>query len=289
MNLIDDVSEKIVAEFRRLWPYQKQVEFFRSREIAKEGEFFRKLAEMSEKERQSAIDAGMTPERALDAAKAKVADAADNEVDYVAQKALFVEVGNNISDQLNRLSPDTYPEEDAETTGKMVDFLTQFSKAYSKEGKQRSAGPILEYILAADYDHAWWLWDKWIGACIAVGDHESAEGLIAAATDGSTPASTTFARGGGRFKPKIMVAKAVIALRRDGDLELAHTIANAARLSFGESRDAIRCFRGIEHIRQEVAKGGCAIEMNTGPNGGVVHEIVNKRVPAAALLTGKWD
>lgn len=292
MNLIDSVAENVEAHFKKLWPYQDQGEFIRSREIAKEGEYFRSLAKLSEQERQERLAQGLEKDDASyksPALQAEIEKASAKLLSAEEQSKLFKETGYAISDELNRLTPSTYPKDDPETPKKMVEFLTKFSKSYTKEGKQRSAGPILEYLLAADYDWAFWLWGEWISACLAVDDHTSAEALIAAATDGSTPASTHFAQRGGPYKPKIMVAKAMIALRRDGDLDLAHQISNAARLNFGESYDAIQAFRGIEYLRQEVDAKRLTIAMNTGKNGGKVHELVDTRVPANALLTGKWE
>lgn len=291
MNLIDSVAENIEAHFKKLWPYQDQGEFIRTREIAKEGEYFRSLAKLSEQERQERLKLGLKPDDEsfkLPELQAEIAKAGGKLLSVEEQSKLFKQVGYDITDELNRLTPSTYPKDDPETPGKMVAFLTRFSKSYTKEGKQRSAGPILEYLLAADYDWAFWLWGEWISACLAVDDHASAEALIAAATDGSTPASTQFAQRGGPYKPKLMVAKAMIALRRDGDLDLAHQISNNARLNFGESHDAIQAFRGIEYLRQEVDAKRLTIAMNTGKNGHKVHELVDARVPAAALLTGKW-
>lgn len=273
MNLILDITEKIEKAFQKLWPYQDQKEILRTREMGEEANYFAKLALMSEEERQShllkAAEKGEATEK---------------------QRAIFREVGYEITDQLNRLSPETYPREDPETPKLMYDFLRRFSLAYSKQGKQRSAGPILEYLLAADYDHAFWLWNEWIGACMAQQDFESTESLIAVATDGSTPAAHHFATRAGTYKPHLMAAKAMIALRRDGDLKLAHEIANNARLTFGESKVAIEAFRGIEYIRQEVAAGRAQIAMSTGKKTkDDIVALMDRRVPAAALITGKWN
>ena len=273
MNLILDITEKIEKAFQKLWPYQDQKEILRTREMGEEANYFAKLAHMSEEERQShlmkAAEKGEATEK---------------------QRAIFRDVGYEITDQLNRLSPETYPREDPETPKLMYDFLRRFSLAYSKQGKQRSAGPILEYLLAADYDHAFWLWNEWIGAYMAQQDFESTESLIAVATDGSTPAAHHFATRAGTYKPHLMAAKAMIALRRDGDLKLAHEIANNARLTFGESKVAIEAFRGIEYIRQEVAAGRAQIAMSTGKKTkDDIVALMDRRVPAAALITGKWN
>lgn len=272
MNLILDVAEKIETQFRRLWPFQHQQEFFRSREIAKEGEYFKTLSE-ARRHTDALKPDEETPVKAFLAAE--VAKATEKTTSTEEQRRIFREVGQAISDEFGRLTPETVTRETPEVAKDLVELLTRFSKSYSKEGKQRAPDALLEYMLALDYDHVFWLWDLWIKACTAVGDYLSAEGLMAAATDGTTPASTHFAQRAKRYQPSLMVSKAMIALHRDGDVERAYEIANNARITFGASPDAVGCYKAIATLKRDSDEGRLLV--------------ASARVPTVALITGKWE
>lgn len=297
-NLIDDVAEKVVSELKKLWPFQNQREFVRSKALAAERAEFEALSQVVSVANRSDADlrrlrdetgkalADLTEERRLaildrDARLAKAQESANADS---GRRKIQAAVNDAVCDQLNRIHPGNYPREEPETAQRMYDFLTAFSKAYAKEGRQSSGDMVLEYILAADYDHAFWLWSEWIAACLAVGDRTSAEALIASATNGSTPAAHAFATRAGQFQPKLMVAKAVIALRFDGDLRLAHQIAENAKNNFGDSADATGLYRSTRHLTGEVEAG--RLKIASGKKG--IAQI-ERLVPATALLTGNWD
>lgn len=298
-SLIEEVSEKISTEFKRLWPFQHEGEFVRSRELSRES---LAQAEVSAAHQLLAEDqkvalAGLDGEeerreylsRRVRAAVVveKATERAKTTLDRQNERqAIGKEVGWNVSDQLNRLTPDTFPADDPETPRQMYDFLTAFSKSYAKEGKQSSAYMIVEYLLACDYDHWAWLWSRWIASCVAIGDRNSAESLVAAVTDGQTPAAHSFATKGGRFKPMLMATKAMIALRFDGDVEKAHRIACAAKDTFGDSREATQVYHALAYLKQEQDQGRLLIERK--PDGRISVAMIDRVVPASALLTGKF-
>lgn len=276
MSLILDVAAKVEAEFRRLWPYQDQGEFFRSREIEKEGRYYRSLSEA--RAHTDALQAGETSEvKSFLEAEVKKAEA--KTLSAEEQRSLFREVSQNVSDLFCQITPDSIGKETPEVAGQLVELLTRFSKAYSKQGKQRSADSLLEYMLAMDYDHAFWLWERWIAACVAVGDYVSAESLIAAATDGTTPAATHFAQRARRFQPNLMVSKALIALHRDNDVERALEIAHNAKNAFGHSTEAVGAYQAITTYKEREERRQIAAK----------HTEKTEKVPLAGLLTNKWE
>ncbi len=269
MGLITDVTEKIEAQFKRLWPYQSENEFARVKQLGAEYKRFEEL---------SAISAIPEAERSTEQREKYDSEVKKAEAHQKRQEergGVQGAVCEAITDQLNRLTPDSFPREDPEVAKDMVDFLTRFGRSYTKEGKQRSAGPILEYLLSMDYPYAFWLWRQWIAALIATGDLESADLLIAAATDGSTPASHHFATRGGSWKPSFMIAKAQIVLMRDGDLKLAASIVENARLTFSGSREVSEAYKRLSVVQRKVDAGELRLEIGKNSASGL-YEIKDK-------------
>lgn len=282
-SLIEDVADNIERLFREMWPYQDQQAPMKSREnevirclvrdLTVSEEDMQKLPEAEQSRIRLVRENELAAQKRLDEAVAKVR-----------------EISGRIADELSRLTEDTYPRNDPATPGLMYDFLLRFSKAYTREGKQRSAGPILEYLYTA-CDHAYWLWREWIASCMAVGDMASAERLLAVLTDSSASSTQAhrFNAEGGKYKPSVMVAKGMIALKRDGDLLLAHKYAEAARSSFAEAPEAIHFYHAINYVKQEVDEGRLKLtHIATGKNGKEVREQLDQMIPPVALLTGKW-
>jgi len=282
-SLIDDVAENIERLFKEMWPYQDQQAPMKSRENA----LIRAMTE----------DLSLTPE-AL--AKLPVEEQEriegvrkheDGEQKLLEEARLKVrDISGRIADELSRLTEDTYPRSAAETPQQMYNFLLRFTKAYTKEGKQRSAGPVLEYLYSS-CDHAYWLWREWIAACMAIGDITSAERLLAVLTDSSASSTQAhrFNAEGGKYKPSVVVAKGMIALKRDGDLQLAMKYAETARTAFAEAPEAIEFYHAINYVKQEVDAGNLQLShIATGRNGKAVREQLDLMIPPVALLTGKW-
>lgn len=282
-NLIEDVAERIESFFHEMWRYQDQQTPMKVREhndllaVMKDLSIPKEKFDQLPEEEQRRIE---RVRRSEELEQKRLAEAT----------AKAKEISGKITDELSRLTEDTYPRNDPDTPGKMYDFLQRFSQSYTKAGKQRSAGPLLEYLYTA-CDHAYWLWREWIASCIAVGDMQSAERLLAVLTDSSASSTQAhkFNAEGGKYKPVVCVAKGLIALKRDGDLDLAKKYAEVARLSFAESAEAIGFYHAINYVQQEVAAGRLQLtSLQAGRNGNQAREQLDTMVPPKALLTGKW-
>jgi hypothetical protein len=282
-SLIEDVADNIERCFKEMWVYQDQQTPMKARENVAIIEMTRDLALTKEE-----LD-GKAPEERERIEKVRAREAAE-QIRLVAATAKVREVSGLITDELSRLTEDTYPRSDPATPERMYDFLMRFSKAYTKQGKQRSAGPILEYLYSA-CDHAYWLWREWIASCMAVGDHASAERLLAVLTDSSASSSQAhhFNAEGGRYKATVVIAKGLIALKRDGDIATALKYAEVARLTFAEQPEAIGFYHAINYVKQEVDAGNLQLShLQTGRNGSGVRKQLDTMIPKVALLTGKW-
>jgi len=200
----------------------------------------------------------------------------NREIDPAALEAMqntFSTVNNGITEALNKLTPDTFPHGDPNAAVEMHAFLCEFARSYSVPGRVRSADPILAYLLTS-IDHTFWLWRQWISASLAVGDFEAAENLLDAAQE-----SHEFSDAKGHHA-HWLCAKAIIYLRRDGDIDLAFEVANRARLSFGGSPESTKLYKALRMIRKEMdATGHHQIKLDN----------VDKLMPPHALLTGDWN
>ena len=309
MNLIDEVAAAVEVAFKRLWPFQGESEIVRDVEAAEERRQAEERSRLFQAEREKArphvSQLGFMVDNVFQAAafeahldglahKALAAGADLAAAEEVTRKALARKEAvrlttSDVAVALQRLSPETYPREDPETPSKMHEFCARFARAYSKEGKVRSAAAIVEYLLASDYDHAFWLVSEWIAACVALGDHTSAEAFGAALTSGESACAHHFATRGGSARPRLMVAKALIALQRDGDVDQAHEIAKAAKQTFGDSREAIGAFRAISYVKQEVDAGRLTLEYKPDGHGGYAVLGLERLVSPRGLLTGKFN
>lgn len=258
MSRITEVADAVEAEFKKLWQYQSEHEFVRADVLE---------ADLVRTERLSKIAATPPSERTPEDVK-ELHDALDAgeklQSKQNEQKSAYKRCNLAVAERLNQLTPSTFDKDDAKAPEELYEFLTRFSKSYTQAGKQRSAAPLLEYLLACDYPHAFWLWRQWIAACLAVGDHESADRLIGAATDGSTPASHQFATRGGAWKPAFSVAKAQIFLLRDGDLDKAREVVENARLQFSGSIEVTEARKALGYLARKVEKGELSLEMKRG-------------------------
>jgi hypothetical protein len=282
-SLIEDVASNIERLFREMWPYQNQQAPMKARE----NEALRAMAE----------DLAFTPQQLAEkspdeqARIAAVRTHEEGEQKLLEEARLKVrDISGRIADELSRITEDTYPRNAADTPQQMYSFLLRFTKAYTREGKQRSAGPVLEYLYSS-CDHAYWLWREWIAACMAIGDMTSAERLLAVLTDSSASSTQAhrFNAEGGKYKPSVVVAKGMIALKRDGDLQLACKYAEVARSQFAEAPEAIHFYHAINYVKQEVDEGRLLLShIATGRNGKEVREQLDTMIPPVALLTGKW-
>jgi len=283
-NLIEEVTENVEALFKELWPYQDQQAPMKAREMDRLTEVTRCLA-LSKRE----ISKLPKEERERVLGVRSAEEESQRLIEEGRKKTR--EVSGRVSDELARLTEDTYPRRDPRTPQLMYDFLLRFSRSYTKEGKQRSAGPLLEYLYTA-CDHAYWIWREWIAACMAVGDRSSAERLLAVLTDGqaSSTQAHRFCTEGGQHRAFVVVTKGVIALKFDGDLETAEKYARTAKLCFAEQPEAIQFARAISYVRQEVNAGHLQLDhVATGRDGAAAKERLDGVIPPTALLTGKWE
>jgi hypothetical protein len=281
-SLIEDIAENIERLFREMWPYQDQ----------------QSPMKVSENEKITAItrDLSITPEELekLPAEEqSRIAGVREREKkaqEEIEKARLKVrEINEKITHELSRLTEETYPRHDPKTPERMYDFLLRFSRVYTRKGKQRSAGPILEYLYTA-CDHAYWLWKEWIAACIAVGDTTSAERLLAVLIDGNASSSQAhrFNAEGGMFKSFVVVTKGMIALKRDGDLQLACKYAETARNFFAESPEAINFYHAINQVKEEVESGRLKLSHIAAGRGRRIKELLDAIIPPVALITGNW-
>ena len=283
-SLIVEVADNIENLFKEMWPYQDQQTPMKVRE---HDALHAAAASLALSDADLAL---MSPE---DRERTLSARSKENEAQTRLEKARLKvrEISGKVSDELSKLTEDTYPRRNENTPAEMYDFLLRFSRSYTKEGKQRSAGPILEYLYSS-CDHAYWLWREWIASCMAVGDLSSAERLLAVLTDGSASSTQAhrFNAEGGLHKPFVVISKGLIALKRDGDLQLAQKYAETARLSFAEAPEAINFYHAIGHVAQEVEDGNLDLKcLMTGRNGQKTKALLDSMIPPRALINGRWQ
>lgn len=244
MHLVDEIAENIEGALKKLWPYQHLQEAVTSSER-------RALEKLLEEVMVLPPD---SRERRL-----------TEESKYHAKLVETIrEVSATVTKELNRLNPGTLPK-GSDTPEKLYGLLCRFSRAYAvqDEGKVSSAERINIYLLSASYDHAWWLWNLWIGAAIAVGDFETSEYLLEVEKD-----SHDFAKYAKRFHPHYMHAKAMICLKRDEDVQAALEWSGRAKGAYGDG-ESVKIFRAIQAVSNEKT-------------------LTTDHVPAVALITGNW-
>lgn len=282
-SLIVEVTENVERLLMEMWPYQGQQSPMKTSEhhlmevsIKDSGYTQKEIDNLGETERLRVIASRIREE--------------DGQTSLKAATEKVREISPKVSAELSRLTEDVYPRDDPRTPKEMYDFLLRFSKAYSKKGKQRAAGAILEYLYTS-CDNAFWIWREWIAACMAIGDYSSAERLIAVLIDGSASSTQAhrFNAEGGLHKPFVLISKGLIALKRDGDLPLAIKYADTGRQTYAEAPEAIQFYRAVNYVAQEVEDGSLDIRcLATGRNGVSVKKQLDDMIPPKALITGKW-
>jgi hypothetical protein len=202
-------GQEICAQFERLWPYQDLQENLITKVVLREEE--------------------------------KVAQEIDSSTQEIIE-GIVDDVNKKVRVQLQALSPDVLvlPSE-AHChlwLDDWYDFLMDFSHSYAPKGRQRSAEPLLKFLLTS-CEHTFWIWRQWTLSCLWHDDYCGAFGLLDAAKQLHEFSSAT------RHHPYWLCSFAILKLERDEDKEGAIEYATRARDIFGASRATIDFYKAL--------------------------------------------
>lgn len=144
-----------------------------------------------------------------------------------AEKKSVREASRTFSREFARLKPETLPKV-PDVAERLIRMFGRISYAYTRDGAS-DALALLEYVRTTSFPRAWWLWQTFIAASIATEDYPTAEYLLQVECE-----HHDFAVNAKKFHPNVSCAKAVIALKRDGDLDKALEYAGRAKGAYGD-------------------------------------------------------
>jgi hypothetical protein len=218
LSPVSAAAEEICNQFKRLWPYQEFQESYITKHILPKGEVAKQAIETA------------------------TLDSINKTVE---------EVNNRVRAELKKISPDKLLRDSEHLHQSWLEdwygFLMDFSHCYAPEGRQRSAEPLLKFLLTS-CDHTFWIWRQWTLSCLWKEDYCGAIGLLDAAKKLHEFSSAT------RHHPYWLCSFAIIKLFRDEDKEAAIEYATRSRDRFGACHAAVQFYKAL-------VKGASASEL----------------------------
>lgn len=155
-------------------------------------------------------------------------------------------INTGIAEQLDRLTPDTFPLNDPAAPGEMLGLLLHISDCYRPVAAKKGASfvAVMLYLFSCGIDHAAWYASTWLACSLSTHRWTLAETII------KSIGEEKGVRGPFAKDPEQRVwmplSRSLISLQRDGEVEKALEYAEHARDNCATSDLAVQYCNGLK-------------------------------------------